>query len=116
MFRHLVTFYGPSPFARDPIVVTGIDLPMEDRVEIERLQRNCHCFRDTFPDWFSVPLSSNHPVLIGPDSSIPSGLHCTEILLQHQPPFNVLYPCGERKIIVVSGNKPDSAGIVRRVA
>ncbi|NTW11630.1 MAG: ATP-grasp domain-containing protein, partial [Chlorobiaceae bacterium] len=61
MFRHIVTFHGPSPFALDPVVVAGIDLPPEESGEAAFFRQGCRCFHDAYPDWFSGQRSSDLP-------------------------------------------------------
>lgn len=51
--RHLLTFYGPNPFAPEPVVVAAIDLPFADSDNAALLRQGCITLRDVFPDWIS---------------------------------------------------------------
>ncbi|NTW10451.1 MAG: ATP-grasp domain-containing protein [Chlorobiaceae bacterium] len=61
--RHLFTFYGPSPFAAEPVVIAGIGLPRSEKAGTESALRNgCNRLQEAFPDWISRPPSSSLPI------------------------------------------------------
>jgi cyanophycin synthetase len=62
-FRHLLTFYGPSPFATEPVVIAGIALRDESEEQARLLLQGCQRLRYAFPEWIAGQSDDNVSVV-----------------------------------------------------
>ena len=62
--KHIAVFYGPSPYARSPIIVAELRLDRELEGQIGAI---CDLFRQKFPVWFQdfVPMNDAPAVTLG---------------------------------------------------